>query len=104
MGPELYHTDAMTFSLSDKYDIYGIFRTFHINTDGKYSKPGSLYDYYITYNTDGVESYFLFERATEEQLYKILKSYNYLLITKVTVYPNNNSYDRRYKHRRDRRY
>nr|WCB87021.1 CPPV210 HT motif family protein [Cooks petrelpox virus] len=103
MGSESYHTDAMTFSLSAKYDIYDMFRTFHINTDGKYSKPGSLYNYHITYNMDGVESSFLFERATEEQLYKILKSYNYLLITKVTIYPNDNSCDRRHKHRRDRR-
>ncbi|QRI42912.1 HT motif protein [Cheloniid poxvirus 1] len=79
--------DAMIFDINIESDVESIFRMFHIRTEGKYAYDDSLYDYHITYNMNGTEKKIVFEKNTENQLYRILKFYNYLYITKITILP-----------------
>ncbi|AYP74152.1 HT motif protein [Fowlpox virus] len=93
----------MYFDINGESDIDSIFRMFHIRTEGKYAYDDSLYDYHITYYMNGTEKKIVFEKNTENQLYKILKSYNYLYITKITILPvTEKSCGRRHRRRQRR--
>ncbi|UOX38609.1 hypothetical protein [Finch poxvirus] len=96
--------NTMSFLVNEDNNISNIFRTFHIRTEGKYAYDDSLYDYHITYSMDGKEKKIIFEKNTENQLYKILKSYNYLCVTKITILPvTEKSYTRHHRRRRRER-
>ncbi|UWX11354.1 CRPV-245 [Crowpox virus] len=96
--------DTMSFLINEDNKISNVFRTFHIRTEGKYAYDDSLYDYHITYSMNGKEKKIVFEKNTENQLYRIVKSYNYLSITKITILPvTEKSHTRRHKRRREER-
>ncbi|ARF02745.1 SWPV1-169 [Shearwaterpox virus] len=94
--------DIMSFTVNEENDANSIFRMFHIRTEGKYAYDNSLYDYHIVYNVDGVEKKIIFEKNTESQLYKILKSYNYLYIVRITILPVIEKSCKRHRRRKHR--